>query len=84
MKNPKDLSAFAAKKLDFESSIKVRSYRDWPHFLDQDQTWSDLQLVHFLQWSEYSKYLGRSFKVQLFDFSQQEMLYKKFCRFESI
>ena len=42
--------------LEFESSVKVRFSRDWPHLLDQDQTWNKLQLVIFIQWSEFYKY----------------------------
>ena len=37
---------FAAKTFDFESSVKVKFLKDWPQFLDQDQAWSELQLVH--------------------------------------
>ena len=52
-------------------------------FLGQDQAWSELQLVNFIQWSEFSKYPCRALKVELFYFSQQELLYKKICIFES-
>ena len=74
---------FVAKTLNFESSVKVKFFRDSTHFLGQDQAWSELQLVNFIQWSEFSKYLGRALKVELFYFSQQELLYKKISIFES-
>ena len=32
---------FAAKLLDFESSVKVK-------FLDQDQAWCELQIINFI------------------------------------
>ena len=36
---------------------------------DQDQAWNELQLVHFIHLSEFSKYLNQAPKV------------KRFCRF---
>ena len=75
---------FGAKTLDFERSVKVQFWRDWPHFLGQDQAWSEPQLVNFIQWSEFSKYLARALKVELFDFSQQELIYKKISSFKFI
>ena len=74
---------FAAKTLDFESLVKVKFLRDWPLFLGKDQAWSELQLVNFIEWSEFSKYLGRALKVELFYFSQQELLYRKISIFET-
>ena len=51
--------------------------------LGQDQAWSELQLVKFIQWTEFSKHRGWALKVELFDFSQQELLYKKISILES-
>ena len=53
----------AAKMIDFESSVKVKFLRDWPQFLDHIQAWSELQLIHFVQWSGFFKYLDQALKV---------------------
>ena len=43
-----------------------------------------LQLVNFIQWSEFSKFLGRALKVfAVIYFSCQELLFKKISGFES-
>ena len=54
---------FAAKSQYFESSVKFTFLRDWLQFLDKDQAWSELQMVHFIHWSEFPKYLNRALKV---------------------
>ena len=59
--------------LEFKSSVKVRFSRDWPHLLDQDQTWNKLQLVIFIQWSEFYKYLDRALKVWRFAVKSQNV-----------
>ena len=40
---------FAAKLLDFESTVKVNFSSDLPQLLDQAQACSELQLIHFIQ-----------------------------------
>ena len=55
------------------SSLRSRSSMEW----------AITGRFYCILWSEFSKYLNRALKVQLFDFSQQELLYKKISAFES-
>ena len=77
------IGAFRGKNAQLWELGQGQIFRDLPHFLGQDQAWSELQLVNFIQWSEFSKYLGLALKVELFDFSHQELLYKKISIFEA-
>ena len=71
----------AAKTLDFDISVKVKFLRNWSQFLYKDQAWSELQLVHFIHFYEFFKYLDQALKAQPFCRAKSKMT--KILNFES-
>ena len=70
-----------AKLLDFESSVKVKFSRDWPHCLEQDQAWIEPTLVYFIERSEFYKYLDKA--PESFPFLPWKVKNGKTLNFES-